>query len=287
MLTKELVKCSRACSTSSISVVQRILLLEMWVKKAYSFKCFAFLASVHGQLVGGGEQGRHGKGRGKVERNTGCCQNQETLVRLGTKRRFCAGTRRRTGNRQGKHRGYIDTRNRWRWSGWGETVRKKDKTTQPRGIWNERRGWYTRQEQGQNYNMDPDITDFANPALLMQATGQWSLRPSAKTQEAVTLSLLLQRISSINAVFEGSFKLGLVGSSVICARLRWSHHFSFRQCETFVNHKRLKSPRASISELEYWSSLSSYQLHWRYLRVVCLHPQQWLQYYKIIQISEQ
>ena len=63
--------------------------------------------------------------------------------------------------------------------------------------------------------------DFANLALLMQATGQSYLRPSAETLEAVNFSLLLHTIRSMDVDFEGSFKLGLVGSSMSRARLRF------------------------------------------------------------------
>lgn len=62
--------------------------------------------------------------------------------------------------------------------------------------------------------------DFANPALLMQPTGQWSLRPSAKTPEAVVSSLLLHTIRSTNVDFEGSLRVGLVGSSISCDQIQ-------------------------------------------------------------------
>ena len=119
--------------------------------------------SVHVRSFSEGKQIRQGSGRHEVGRNTAEVENQETLEddwnkgwdvsALGQEDKLAT-------NRANTGTIYTHTQAP------GESDQGRDRQSgrrtkphkQGRGIWNNRRGKYTRQEQGQNYNMDRDIT---------------------------------------------------------------------------------------------------------------------------------
>lgn len=101
-----------------------------------------------------------------------------------------------------------------------------------------------------------------------------------KNSSGSNCSLPLHRTRSINVDVEGSLKVGLVGSSISCAGLRLTH-ISCRPLESLVKQSRLKSPKTSISELQYWASKSAKLLVALEIAEGGLYtPTTWLQYYK-------